>query len=229
VEVTSVLLARAIGWVEVIDLNPRGKTYYPSLVEGLVQRYGFAAYPQKLEDFDEVKGVKFTSGRAGETVIEQAIIYTHGILLDTRDSTETSQRILEGILEWGANEFGLAYQAGTIKRWAYYSQVTFTSDVSLSFMHPALQRLCMRMGDVVQDISGEKLKYEPANLTLNHDLLLRQHPYGSFSIQKRAGVPFSENQYFSDAPLPTDIHLQLLSDFEQEIIASLPEAKRITE
>ena len=196
-ELKAVLLARALAWVEALDLSPHGEVFYPSLVEGLVKRYGFMGYPQKLEDFDEAKGVKFTGGRDGETVIEQVIIYTHGILLDTRYSTETSQRTLENAFEWGAKEFGLAYAPKTIRVWSYYSQVAFTSPVNLSFMHPALAHLCERMSDAVKDISGETLKYEPANLTINHDLLVRQHPYGNFSIQRRAAIPFSENEYFS--------------------------------
>jgi hypothetical protein len=214
-----------LAWVEALDLSPRGQVFYPALVEGLIQRYGFMGYPQKLEDFDETKGVKFTGGRDGKTVIEQVVIYNHGILLDTRESTEVSQRILEGAFEWATKEFGVAYGPKTIRLWSYYNQLAFTSTVPLSFMHPALHRLCERISNAVQEISGETLKYEPINLQINHDLLQRSHPYGYFSIQRRASIPLSENQYFSDAPLPTDTHIAMLEQFEQEIISSLPEAQ----
>ena len=92
-------------------------------------------YPQKLEDFDEAKGVKFTGGRDGKTVIEQVIIYTHGILLDTRESTEVSQRTLESAFEWAGRRWDSAYPQA-IRRWSYYSQIAFTSTVNLSFIAP---------------------------------------------------------------------------------------------
>jgi hypothetical protein len=36
----------------------------------------------------------------------------------------------------------------------------------------------------------------------------------TFSFQRRAGDPFGDNRYWSQAPLPTDEHLKLLNDFE---------------
>ncbi len=100
-ELTSILLASAMAWVEPIDLNPRGAVFYPDLTTALVSRYGFQKFPQKLEDFDESKGVTFGVGRLGDTVIEQLVIYTYGIVLDTRISTIESRRLLEEAFEWG--------------------------------------------------------------------------------------------------------------------------------
>jgi len=76
-------------------LNPRGAVFYPDLTKALVARYNFQKFPQKLEDFDESKGVAFGFGRLGDTVIEQLVIYTYGIVLDTRISTQESRRLLE--------------------------------------------------------------------------------------------------------------------------------------
>jgi hypothetical protein len=63
---------------------------------------------------------------------------------------------------------------------------------------------------------GEYLKYELTNFTIDFDQLARKHPLGRFSIQRRDNTPFSENKYYSDAPLPTELHIKLLEQFEAD-------------
>lgn len=217
-EQLTVLLARAAAWVEVLDLNPRGKVFYPALVQAFVERYGFQVFPQKLGDYDENKGITFSEGRYGDTTIEKVVIYTHGVILETRESTEVSRLVLENAFEWAAENLGLAYRGSqTIRYWQYYSQLTFNSKIQLSLLHPALQHLTDGISNAVERLSGERLIYEPVNLALNHDVMLRKNPYGGFTLQRREHIPFAEGKYFSDAPVPTDIHIQLLEKFEAEI------------
>ncbi len=216
-ELESVLLARASAWVEPVDLNPRGAVFYPDLTKALVTRYNFQKFPQKLEDFDESKGVTFGVGRLENTVIEQLVIYTYGIVLDTRVSTQESRRLLEEAFEWGHKEFGFVYRQDMIRRWQYASQVTFRSAAPMTGANSAVGKLAAAVAKSVADVTGENLKYDLAILGIDYDQLTRKHPLGRFSIQRRDNTPFSENKYFSDAPLPTDIHIRLLEQFEKDL------------
>lgn len=214
-EQLTVLLARAGAWVEALDLNPRGKVFYPALVQALVERYGFGKFPQKLEDFDETKGVEFLAGRYGDSTIEKVVIYTHGVILETRESTDVSQHLLTDAFEWAAQEFGLAYHGPqSIRSWQFYSQLTFNSKIQLTSLHPALQNLANGISKCVESLCEEKLIYEPVTISINHDVMLRKNPYGAFSLQRREQLPFTEGKYFSDAPVPTDVHIQLLEELE---------------
>jgi|SRR6267154_1678882 len=216
-ELESVLLARASAWVEPVDLNPRGAVFYPDLTKALVARYNFQKFPQKLEDFDESKGVTFGVGRLGDTVVEQLVIYTYGIVLDTRVSTQESRRLLEEAFEWGRKELGFAYKPGMVKRWQYASNVTFRSAVQMTGANSAIEKLAASVAKGVADAMGESLKYDLTILSIDYDQLTRKHPLGRFSIQRRDNTPFSENKYFSDAPLPTDVHIRLLEQFEKDL------------
>jgi len=216
-ELASILLARALAWVEPADLNPRGAVFYPDLIKALVARYHFQKFPQKLEDFDETKGVTFGTGRMGGTTIEQLIIYTYGIVLDTRISTQESRRLLEEAFEWGSKELGFAYRPDMVKRWQYGSQVTFRSTAQMTGANSAVGKLAAGVAKGVADTIGENLKYDLSILSVDYDQLTRKHPLGRFSIQRRDNTPFSENKYFSDAPLPTDIHIRLLEQFEKDL------------
>src|ERR1700682_3139920 len=216
-ELASILLAQALAWIEPTELNPTNKIFYPDLVKALVSRYNFQRFPQKVEDFDEAKGVTFGTGKLGHSVIEQLVIYTYGILLDTRSSTQESKRLLEDAFQWGAKELGLTYKPSMVKRWQYSSQVIFRSNAALTDASPATQRLAKSMAENVGQILGENLKYELVSFLVDYDQLTRKHPLGRFSIQRRDNTPFSENKYFSDAPLPTDVHLKLLEQFEADL------------
>ncbi|MGD0793753.1 MAG: hypothetical protein ABR920_18470 [Terriglobales bacterium] len=216
-QLASVLLARAVAWVESHDLNPRGKVYYPAITEALVKRYGFAKFPQKPEDYDESKGVAFVYGKDGDSVIEQVLIYTNGVVLETRSSTEDSKRLLERALEWAASEIGLAYTPGMIRRWQYYSQLVFTSPLNLTAAAPAFSNLSESINKTLKTLMGEDLRYEATAVHFNFDLLTRKNPIGSFSIQRRENMPFSDNKYFSEAPLPTGVHIELLEQFEKDL------------
>lgn len=216
-ELAAVLLARAIAWVESHDLNPRGKVFYPDLVKALVSRYNFQKFPEKLEDFDEAKGVTFASGKLGSSVIEQVAVYTYGVALETRISTQESKRLLEEAFQWAAKELGLTFNPSMIKRWQYFSQLTFHSKAPLLRNHPALQRLAEGIAKGVREATGEALEYEVTTISLNYDQLTRKHPLGYLSIQRRENTPFSDNKYFSDAPLPTDTHIKVLEQFESDM------------
>lgn len=214
---SSVLLARAVAWVESSDLNPIGRVPYPRLAEALVQRYNFQTYPTKAEDFDEAKGVVFAGGSAGETVIEQAVIYSQGLVLDTRTSTDESKRVLEEALTWAAARFGLHFGPGLIRGWNFVSQVVFRSEMVLAMLHPAVQKLLKHVEAGVRGTDAEGLKYEVTNLGFNYDRLLRKNALVGFTIQRRVEQPFSEQKFFSEAPLPTDTHWKLLEEFEKDL------------
>lgn len=214
-EVAAVHLARAVAMIEPIDLNPGGKAYYPDIASALVRRYNFQKFPQRPEEFDETKGITFAAGKFDRCVIEQVTIYPYGILLDTRVSTNESKRLLEDALQWGQKELGLAKRQVT--RWQYVSQLTFYSKVPITDAGMALQTLSDGVAKGVSQVTGESLHYEVTAIFVDYDQLTRKHPMGRFSIQRRENTPFSENKYFSDAPLATDLHIELLEKFEANL------------
>ena len=215
-EVAAIILARAMAWIEPVDLNAKGAVFYPDLTKALVARYNFQKFPQNLEDFDQSKGVTFAAGKLGNTVIEQLVIYTYGIVVDTTVSTQESKRLLEEALQWAAKDLGLSYEPSMLNRWQYMSNLTFYSKIPLTAVSPAFQKLADGVTKGLGEVMQERLQYELTSFNIDHDLLKRKHPLGAFTIQRRDNTPFSENKYFSGAPLPTDIHIKLLEQFEAD-------------
>jgi hypothetical protein len=87
VKLSTVVLARVLGYIEAIDLNLRGTIFYPEFTQEFVERYKFQKFPQKLEEFDESKGVEFHQGKDREPCDTNICIWNSTLVVETRSST----------------------------------------------------------------------------------------------------------------------------------------------
>lgn len=218
-EISAVLLARFFAFIETYDLNPRGRAHFPAMMDSLVERYGFAKFPQKLEDFDESKGVIFQAGRSGKVGIAQVQIFDHAIYVDTTSSTEDSEKFLLEALTWLSEKHGLNFRPEMIKRKTYVSQLSFLSDVVMDAVHPAVLRLADKLTKRVPEFFDQPLHYVPMSFAVGYDPLSVKTGPAIFSIDRRADTLFKENKFFSSAPLPTEEHIQFLKELEANLKA----------
>lgn len=216
-QLSAVLLARTLGYIEIVDLSPRGRVFLPEIVPEIVERYNFQKFPKTSEELDETKGIEFQEGRFRDKVIQKFVIWNTLLVVETRSDTSDSKQILEDMLAWGAEKFGLDYKPGMIKRFAYVSDISFHSDAPLLTANPALVALTERTSEAVSEIWQEPVQYHPMIITIGHDPLTRKYGIANFTIQRRAEAKFSENKYFSEAPLPTGVHLKLLEQYEKAV------------
>ena len=211
----SILQARTVAYLEVDELFTRHHILGPEFTPKMAERYGFLKLPEKLEDFlDEQKGIQFAFGRWDGTVINQLALYAHGIAVETAASTDISEKILYDVLSWGANTLNINYRQDMIKRKAYVSGLLFSTDVSLNALHPKLRGIGESLSSSVADSLGHVFPYEVTGVFFGYDTTHTKPNAPIFTIERRADVPFTENKYFSTAPLPTEEHLKLLKDFE---------------
>jgi hypothetical protein len=216
VRLSSVILAKTLAYIEIADLNAKGKLFYPEVIKAIAERYKFEKLP-KIEERDE-KGLVFEEGKIGNKVISKLTIFQALIVLETRSNTSDSKQLIEDLLLWGAAKFDFTYSPNSIKRYAYISDLTFYSDVPLlgAACQPLLD-LASKTSAALTEIWKEPVQYYPVNLAVGHDPMARSHAIAPFVITHRAESRFSENKYFSEAPLPTDIHIAFLEEFEAEI------------
>ena len=213
----AVILARVLAYVEAFDLNAQGQVCFSDLVREIGKEFCFQKFPQTLEEHDLGKGVEFLEGKIGNKPIQKLAIWDSLIVLETRSNTDEAKAILEEILLWGATRFGLSYTPGMVDHFAYISDVTFYSDAPFLAPSPLLTRLASTVSDALSEIWQEPIRYEPLNLAVGHDPMTRKFGIAPFSITRRAQSRFSANKYFSEAPLPTSLHISLLEEYEAGI------------
>lgn len=212
----AVILARAVAFLDMAEINPRGTIFTPDLAREIVARYQFQKFPQTLDEWRGENGAVFEMGKIDSQIISKLVIWTTGITVETHSNTSDSKRLLVEMLAWASERFGLPPFDEMSKRWAFISDLSFYSDAPLLTTAPAV-RLADKVSSAISEITGESVKYEPLIVSVGHDPLTRKYGRAPFSIQRRLEVPFKEHKYFSEAPLPTDLHIKLLEEYEADV------------
>jgi hypothetical protein len=61
---------------------------------------------------------------------------------------------------------------------------------------------------------SSKARYEVGSIQLWTEDIGKPGAAAPVKIERKISAPFSADHYFSQAPLPTEAHMELLSDFE---------------
>jgi hypothetical protein len=195
-----------------------GGLHAPDFVEEVAKQFHFQKVPQTIEEFNLQKGMEFLSGRVGKKGITKLIIYPNILVIEGRSNTTECKEMLSEILHWGAMKFDLTFTPEMIRRYAFVSDLSFTSDAPLLTFDPLLEKIAERISANLSELWHESIHYEQFDFKVGHDPLIRKWGIAPFQISRLAEHKFTENNYFSEAPLPTDLHIELLEQYEKGII-----------
>jgi hypothetical protein len=218
-QLLNVINARATWLFELADLNPRGVNIFPDLLSWLKETYGFEKSPASINDLDETKGLSFKLGtfRPGEegfspSVDVELTVYNDGLLAGTHSSTHDTDAFLLDVLRSAAEEFGLHFDPTIIRSKIYLSEITVRMEQSLRTLNPKLAQFAERLSM----IHGHKCAgpFEVGGISFWADTSMAALKFAPFLLERKLNAPFSENRYYSKAPLHTDEHVRLLEDFE---------------
>jgi len=197
------------------EIAPHGHLLGPEITSALTEKYGFIGVP-KGDDYVKAtdNGLTYELGAWNGIKILRFGIYPGVIALDTGSSTDDSQRALAEILEWSTTALNTAYQPSMMKSLGYLSQITFRSNVPLIRINPKLEHIAGRISESVSKRAEFEFHYSFGGLVLDYDTTNIKRSASPFTLERRADTPHSENIYYSQAPLPTDEHLNLLEECE---------------
>ncbi len=208
--------ARSIWVVYLVDLNPRGRNLLP-LISSVIEKYKFLQYPSKPEELDVSKGVKFVNGSfqkdSQNDIIIDLTIFGEFMVADTRSSTKDSDAFLDDFLTWLSSEFGFVSYQEVLRSRVYLSELWVQTNKSLSGLNPKLEAFSKRITSLIEGHSHHPVAFETAGIYFWTDPNIANSP-GPFRLERASDVPFTENRYYSAAPLQTDIHIEMLSELE---------------
>jgi len=213
-DLKAIMLARVVTLFELQTLDPTGRASVTETLKQITNRYSFTKTPQTFAEIDFQKGVELVEGKLDQIGIDRLTIFSNGMSVDTRSSTEDSEKVLKDFLAFMHANYGASVQ---IHRQFFVSQIVFRSDAHLSLLNPILEPLAEQIGASVSKDMQHPFLFEPSGLIVAPDVSQTKLSPGVFSLERRAEMPFSEKMYFSNAPLRTAEHFRILEKLEMSL------------
>lgn len=229
-------LARSIWLFDIRDLNPKGKDLLGELVSSIKAAYGFSVAPDPDNPVPnpppptaQVPQTAATQGPGGlvfqrgnfETqegvfvTITGLTIYDDGIVVDTASSTDDADQFAEDLLKSAAGLFKGAFEPETVRRKLYLSELIVRSKMMFESLHPAIATFAKKLPSTMA--GGQPLPFGVGALSFwSEPNDAGQHRV--FSIERQLGRAFSEHRFYSQAPLQTHTHFDLLEEFERLVL-----------
>jgi hypothetical protein len=203
------------------EVRPPSGLYLPDLIRKISERYAFAIGPSNYETVMK-EGAKYKDGRfvtEGRTIaIKDLGFFVDGILA-VAWNTDDAEAILNDLIVWVVQNFGIREPRTKLPR-KYVSSVVIEFDAELGGALTAFEELQEGFASAIKERYGMEPEINASRIALSADpTKLPPQTTFEFTIERRAGRPFSENRYFSSATLPTASHLDLLGAFERRLLA----------
>lgn len=215
-KVTSVLLAQAVR-----SAVAERSVYIPDVIHALREKCGFVEVPSSPEEMLPKPGMalEFGHGRIicdGRTILIYALkIFPQSWSVETGTSTDDSDLVIDALLEWAPAALGVPV-AETSPRRVYGSVLEVILDTPLEAWFPETTKVGEMLSEALRKQGHELPPFHVYSLGMNADPTKFPH-FMDFRIERREGVSYDLNTYFSRAPVRTADHIAVLKEFEQLI------------
>jgi hypothetical protein len=180
----------------------------------LVERYGFQIAPRTLEEMSA--GLIFKDGVFDNAGIDALEVHDDGIVVKSKTSSDVLSAFVKDLTTWTEATLGLRRVETQFVSKGYMSELTVHTAVPIMKFADALQTLSSLLSKSLKAHINLDAHVEPVGIAVGTDnALLPVIKPIPFRLERRAGVPFHANLYYSQAPLPTAEHLGLLERFEK--------------
>jgi hypothetical protein len=195
--------------------RPAGSLYQPEAIAKLVQRYMFAKYPS-IDDL--TKNVRpFAIGKFKDIQINEFSIYNDGIIVSSASNSNILDEFIDDLFGWAREEFGLVPTLEAVHEKTYESSmiVKAESDISKVVAPSAAAIAAVNKAYGSDRYPAVELAYSGFVFSVDGTTFPGVKKPNKLIVDKRLNMPVDQNLFYSQAPLPTDDHFDLLRTFER--------------
>jgi hypothetical protein len=210
VKLISAETGQALQLIVMDEVRPlRGGFIMPDRIVEIQQRYHFAPFATPP---DLTQPIKFQMGfielDGSPIQITSLEIYNDGIIVNSRHTTDCDL-VMDDFIVWALDQFNLREPETKIPR-IYLSRVVVQFESGLDLFIVKADK----MKQIVARAFGGRQELEITRLIIGPPAgtpIPYQH---TWQIEPRIGQPHVANRYFSQAPLTTDAHVEMLNILE---------------
>ena len=197
------------------EVRPIGGYYLPDTIRLISDRYGFSQAPS-IEDM-KLRGGVFKDGRlisgAKKTNINEIGILNDGIYAIGED-TATADFIIDDLITWAEQAIGLRTTITKMPR-KYDNAVVVEFEADIETRLNIFNELISSYNEALAKLYDQSVSVSFSRIEFAFDPLdVKLSVNTRFTIDRRAGSPFSSNRFHCVAPLKTEMHIALLEKFE---------------
>lgn len=201
------------------EVRPIKGLYIAEVNRLISERYGFGVIPTVPESI--TSGAKFQQGRlvAGNRTLNIADFsyFNDGLAITTSLSTDDADFVFEDFWEWSKQAIGRR-EPITKKAKIFESHLVVEFDFPVDTGIQIFAEVRTELRQSFKEVYNQDHPVEFNRITFSIDPLRAlptlQGIRAELWLERRAGISFSENRYFSACGLTTDKHLHLLETFE---------------
>ena len=214
-KLVTVQAARAIWLFDLVRLNPHGISN-KVLIDGVKQRYDFSKSPSSMLDVED-KALVFDQGEFtasdGRRIYVSLKAYSDGLVASTSSSTSDTTDFLED-LGLFLGSLGFSFPSQHQMGRGFTSVLRVESDISLIDINPRMESMIKYIESRLVSLDGKPRKFEAASLGMWSEDATKGFSPAAFKFERTIGKPFESKEYYSEAPLQTHEHLDLLEEME---------------
>lgn len=226
--ILATIIGRAILLKPPYEIVPLGGVFLPALFEALKERYSFGNAPNvpaMSPEQVQKEGYKFSIGKirkgGRDYPIQELVVFPDGLVCSS-DQTDTAELMLEDLLKFGKEQFDFRpVQPATRK--LFFSQVSVKLDAPIDSLASKIDAVSKIIGERQKKVYGIEDSHNAKlnSISFDFDKTQLSPLFGTlvpFTIERKIGRPYSENEFISTAPLRTSDHLTVLDQIEKALI-----------
>jgi hypothetical protein len=199
------------------EVVPLGGINGPEALGKIQRRYEFLKTPDPTMTREDVvkQGYKFSTGQiilsGKKTVVIEFAIYNDGIVADARNS-EIAEAFLDDIIQFMQTEFEFRKFSSEPRRY-FHNQLVVEFEKPLGRLIPTFDKISR----TISQFLGPDDAMNFARIDFQADKTGKSAVPPKLVIERRLGISFDKERYFSSAPIRTQEHVAVLEELERSI------------
>lgn len=193
------------------------------LTAALVARYSFKGFPAENTPREELSknGAKFENGQFlyldRLVPIGELAVFSDGVVVNS-SSTEAASAFIEDLLDYVRSQFRFR-EFTSRPRKIVASQLIVEFDTPLATLMPTFSKIQGLIAKETGEVYGASnpMDFFRLDFQLDKEKSHLEYALPRFTIERRAGVSFSQERYYCSALLDTQRHLFILEEMEKMI------------